>query len=101
MQLLLDAHFSQTVSRALREGGADAVTLDEWHDGLYRHRPDHVILEAAAAEARILVTYDNRILSDILIAWATIGRSHAGVVFVNNRTIRQQDVGGLVRALRR
>jgi predicted nuclease of predicted toxin-antitoxin system len=99
MQLLLDAHFSQAVSGAFRDGGTDAVTLDEWHEGLYQHRPDHEVWEAAAAEARILVTYDNRIITDILMVWAEIGRSHAGIVFVNNRTIRQQDVGGLIRAL--
>jgi predicted nuclease of predicted toxin-antitoxin system len=100
MRLLLDAHFSQVVSRPLRASGIDVFTLDEWHGGTYRHKPDEEILAAATAEERTLVTYDIRIGPEILNVWAVHGRSHAGVVFVNVRTIRQQDVGGLIRALR-
>jgi hypothetical protein len=100
MRLLLDGHFSQVVSRPLRASDIDAFTLDEWHDGSYRDFADPVILAAAAAEVRTLVTYDEKSIPDILRAWAMDGRSHAGVVFVNNRTIRQNDFGGLIRALR-
>ena len=100
MRLLLDAHFSQVVSRPLRAGGIDAFTLDEWHGGQYRDEPDDEILAAATAEGRVLVTYDIRIGPEILAVWAVQGRSHAGVVFVNSRTIRQNDAGGLIRALR-
>src|SRR5688500_5734056 len=100
MLLLLDAHFSQDVSRPLRASGIDAFTLDEWHGGAYRNSSDDDILLAAAGEARTVVTYVTRIRSEILNAWGLQGRSHAGVVFVNVRTILQGDYGGLIRALR-
>jgi hypothetical protein len=74
--------------------------LDEWRGGTFRHSSDETILTAAADEGRTLVTYDNRIRSEILDVWASQGRSHAGVVFINVRTIRQSDYGGLIRALR-
>jgi predicted nuclease of predicted toxin-antitoxin system len=100
MRLLLDAHFSTSVSRPLRADDLDVYTLDEWHNGKYRDAGDDEILAVATAEARILVTYDNHIISDIVMVWAAMGRSHAGIVFISSRTIRQQDVGGLIRALR-
>lgn len=100
MLLLLDAHFSQAVSRPLRASGVDAFTLSEWHDGSYRDLADTVILAAAVAEGRTLVTYDEHTIPSILRAWGADGRSHGGVVLVNNRTIRQNDFGGQIRALR-
>ena len=101
MRQLLDAHFSPAVSRPLRASGIDVYTLDEWHDGKYRNAEDAVILEAAAAEALTLVTYDIHTIPDLLKVWSESGRSHAGVVYVIDRTIRQQDFGGQIRALRR
>jgi hypothetical protein len=100
MLLLLDAHFSPAVSRPLRASGIDAWTLGEWHDGTYRHSLDGRILEAAAAEARTLVTYDCKSFPDLIVEWAESGRSHGGVILVDEYTIRQQDFGGQIRALR-
>jgi hypothetical protein len=99
MLLLLDAHFSTAISRPLRTRGIDVFTLDEWHGGAYRHSSDEEILAAASAEGRTLVTYDIRIRAQILDVWAVHGRAHSGAVFVNVRTIRQGDYGGLIRAL--
>ena len=100
MRLLLDAHFSPAVSRLLRASKIDVWTLSEWHGGSYLRLADERILEAAFAEGLTLVTYDIRIGPELLDVWAAQGRSHAGVVFVNVRTIRQGDYGGLIRALR-
>ena len=100
MLLLLDGHFSRAVSRPLRASGIDIFTLSEWHDGHYLTLADTVILAAAVAEARTLVTYDEHSIPSILRAWGADGRTHGGVVFVNNRTIRQNDFGGQIRALR-
>jgi predicted nuclease of predicted toxin-antitoxin system len=100
MRLLLDAHFSRAVSRPLRVSGTDAWTLDEWHDGRYRHSLDDQILEAAAAEDRTLVTYDCKSFPDLIVEWAESRRSHGGVILADDHTIRQQDYGGQIRALR-
>ncbi|MFN8636202.1 MAG: DUF5615 family PIN-like protein [Chloroflexota bacterium] len=100
MLLLLDAQFSQRVSRPLRASGIDSFTMEEWHGGEYRHKEDEEILEAAAAEGRTLVTYDEATIADLLRAWGMEGRSHAGIIFVKNQSIRQEDFGGQIRALR-
>jgi len=31
--------------------------------------------------------------------WATLGIPHAGVIFINERTVASSDFGGLIRAL--
>ena len=80
MRLLLDGHFSPSVSRPLRAHEIDVWTLDEWHEGRYRHSCDNRILAAAFAEARTLVTYDNQTIPDLLTALGEQGRSHAGVI---------------------
>lgn len=101
MHLLLDGHWSPSVSRPLRASGIDVFTLEEWRDGAFRHSSDEKILAAATADGRTLVMYDEATIADLLREWGMAGRSHAGVVFVNNRTIRQHDFGGQIRALLR
>jgi len=100
MRLLLDAHISPAIARALRALGIDIYALSEWCDGKYLNEDDDVILAAAFADERTLVTYDERTYPAILTAMAQEGLSHAGVIYVKSRTIRQHDVGGLIRALR-
>jgi predicted nuclease of predicted toxin-antitoxin system len=99
MRLLLDAHIPTAVSRSLQSTGIDAVTVSGWQNGQWRSASDELILEAARADERALVTYDCRTIPLLLKAWAEEGRSHAGIVFVDSRTIRPNDVGQLVRAL--
>lgn len=47
------------------------------------------------------MTYEENIIPSILIQWASEGRDHAGVIFINKRSIAQNDFGGQVRALLR
>ena len=101
MLLLLDGHFSQDVSRPLRTSDIDALTLDEWHNGRYRHASDHEILEAAFLEKRTLVTYDVHTMPGFVAERGERGQAHAGVIYVSSRTIHQGDCGGQIRALRR
>src|SRR4051812_6250811 len=100
MQLVLDAHFSQSVSRPLRSLGIDVVTLDEWHGGSRRDWPDEMILAAAYIEGRTWVTYDINSVPDLLRERAEAGLSHGGVILIQSRTVRQGDFGGQIRALR-
>ena len=99
MRLLLDAHVSPAVARALQAGGSDALAPRDWHGGQYRTASDAQILAAAVAEERVLVTYDLRSIPPLLKEWAQSGRHHAGVILVDRKTIRPGDVGGLRRAL--
>jgi predicted nuclease of predicted toxin-antitoxin system len=100
MRLLLDAHVSPAVARRLAAAGIDAVAVRDWQGGNYRHAADDQLLLAAATEGRVLVTFDARSIQPLAREWAEIGRHHAGVIVVSGKTIRQDDVGGLIRALR-
>jgi len=53
----------------------------------------------AAKQRLTLVTYDRRTIPPLLKLWAEEGRSHGGVIFVDEKTISPADIGGLVRAL--
>ncbi len=58
-------------------------------------------LRAAAAQGLTLISYDRRTTPPLLKTWAEEGKSHDGVVFVDERTISPADIGGSVRALSR
>jgi hypothetical protein len=60
---------------------------------------DSVCMREAAAQGLTLVTYDRRTIPPLLKIWAEQGRQHAGVIFVDEKTISAADIGGLVRAL--
>jgi hypothetical protein len=82
MRLFLDAHISaRRIATALREGGHDVRAADEERalDGW----EDDRLLELAAAEARIMVTFNARDFARIAQEWAGEGRHHAGcAIFV-------------------
>ena len=99
MRLLLDSHLPVALGKRLRDTGLDVVALSEWLGGDYRTASDDRVLEAALADHRVLVTYDCRTIPRLLKDWAESGRHHAGVVLVDEVTIRPSDVGGLLRAL--
>lgn len=99
MRLLLDAHVSPAVARGLQSGGVDAVAVRDWQGGAFRSAPDDRLLEAAALEGRVLVSYDCRTLPPLLKEWAESGQHHGGVILVDEKTVRPNDVGGLIRAL--
>lgn len=99
MRLLLDEHLGPALADALVKRGVDAVALTAWHDGRYLEASDEAILTAGAADHRVLVTYDQRTIPPLLRLWGEGGRGHAGVVFIDHRTIAPNDIGGLVRAL--
>jgi hypothetical protein len=73
--------------------------MAEWEDGNFLGQDDSACLREAAAMGLTLVTYDRRTIPPLLKAWAEEGREHGGVVFVDEKTISQANIGGLVRAL--
>src|SRR5438105_1516158 len=101
MKLLLDAHVRLAVARQLQSRGTAAASVAEWQGGHYREAPDHEILLAARSDERVLVTYDQKTIPKLLLAWSNAGRRHAGVILVDSRTIPPQNVGGLLCALSR
>lgn len=101
LRLLLDEQVAPAVATGLRRRNKALVVraLREWQDGAYLGLDDASCLQAAHREGLTLVTYDLRTIPLLLKRWAEEGRSHGGVIFVDEKTISPSDVGGLVRAL--
>jgi len=101
LKLLLDEHISPAVAKGLRRRhpALSVLTLAEWEDGSFLGQEDSTCLKAAAAQKLTLVTYDRRTIPPLLKIWAEEGRSHGGVIFVDEKTLAPSNIGGLVGAL--
>ena len=126
LHLLLDEHISPKVAAGLSAQRSElpVVALADWQGGQYLGVPDAVLLTAAhelglaglkleglkleglkieggrgEGQALTLVTYDLRTIAPLLKEWGEQGRTHGGVIFVDERTLAPNDFGGLVRAL--
>src|SRR5580658_1748330 len=101
LKLLLDEHISPEVAGWFRGRHNKLVVLSlvEWEEGRFLGQADELLLKEAAAQKLTLVTYDRRTIPPLLKLWAEEGRSHGGVIFVDEKTISPADLGGLVRAL--
>jgi Domain of unknown function (DUF5615) len=101
LKLLLDEHVSPKVARTLRQNTPDIVVwhMNEWEQGAFLGQPDALFLEAAALQHLTLVTYDCRTIPPLLKTWAEEGRSHAGIILVDEKTIAPENIGAIVRAL--
>jgi len=73
--------------------------MTEWEEGGFLGQEDAACLREATAQRLTLVTYDRRTIPPLLKVWAEEGRHHAGVIFVDDKTIAPSDIGGLVVAL--
>jgi hypothetical protein len=77
----LDAHISgPRIARALRERGHEVRAADEERelDGL----EDEQLLALAAAEGRVMITFDVKDFVVLARRWAEAGRAHAGLGIV-------------------
>jgi hypothetical protein len=101
LKLLLDEHISPDVAKGLRRRDRTVTVhaMTEWKDGNFLGQEDAVCLREATAQRLTLVTYDRRTIPPLLKAWAEEGRRHAGVIFVDDKTIAPSNIGGLVLAL--
>ena len=103
LKLLLDEHISPDVAHGLRRRhhALEVRYMVEWENGHFLGQADLPCLREAAAQGLTLVTYDRRTIPPLLKTWAEEGRTHGGVVFVDEKTISPADIGGLVWALTR
>lgn len=100
MKLLLDEHMPLALGTALaRRTTHEVASLQTWQGGAFLRAKDHQILSAAYADRWTLVTYDVRSIPTLLWQRAAQGIPHAGVIFIDDRTIAQRDVGGQMHAL--
>lgn len=101
LKLLLDEHISPDVAAGLsrRAPGLVICSMVEWEAGNFLGQEDSVCLHEAFVQGFTLVTYDRRTIPPLLKQWAEEAHSHAGVIFVDEKTISPADIGGLVKAL--
>lgn len=97
MRILLDAHVSgRRIGDALRADHHDVLALDE--DAELGALPDADVLALAAADRRILVTFDQRHFAPLLREWAEAGQTHAGCILVYG--LDHSDFGLILRGIR-
>lgn len=101
LSFLLDEHLDPTIAAIVQRHrpAIDARALSAWEDGGYLGEDDDQVLHAAHAVGLTLVTYDQRTIPDLLERWALAGEVHGRAIFINRRTLLQDDVGGLAKAL--
>lgn len=101
LKLLLDENISPDVAVGLRRRNSGLVirSMVEWQGGNFLGQEDSACLHEAFVQGLTLVTYDRRTIPPLLKRWAEEIHSHAGVIFVDEKTISPADIGGLVKAL--
>lgn len=100
MRLILDEHVSPAIALGLQATGSDVVTVPHWQDGELRSTEDAHILVTASVESRVLVSFDVNTIPPLIDGWLARGMHHSGVILISRKTFRQNDVGGILRALR-
>ena len=73
--------------------------MHRWRGGSFVGQPDIRILRAAREESLVLVTYDLKTIPALLSELAAEKEDQAGVLFVDDDSIRSNDYGGILRAL--
>jgi hypothetical protein len=101
IKLLLEEHISPAVAKGLRRKDRTITmhAMTEWEGGNFLGQEDANCLKEASKQKLTLVTYDRRTVPPLLKAWAEEGLRHAGVIFVDDKTIGPAGIGGLVSAL--
>ena len=101
LHILTDEHISPEVAVAARKlcRGIQITALFEWLEGHFVGSPDGEILREAARQKMTLLSFDLRTIPALLRTWGEQGTDHGGLIFVDEKSIAQSDIGGIARAL--
>ncbi len=98
---LLDQNISDAVEGQVRAKRPDIPieSVQRWRGGALLGTQDGPILAAAREAGLTLVTYDVSTIVPLLAEFGRTGTPHAGVLFIDHRTMASHNFGALVRAL--
>jgi len=101
LRLLTDEQISPAVARqaAVKCRGIRIVAIRSWEGGHFLSAADELVLREARRQKLTLVTFDLRTIPPLLRSWAEQGIDHGGILLADERTLPQNDIGGLVSAL--
>ena len=101
LRLLTDEQISPAVARQApaKRRGIRILAMQDWERGHFLSAGDDLVLQEAHEQKLTLVTFDLRTIPPLLRLWAEQGIDHGGVVLVDERTLPQDDIGGLLKAL--
>jgi hypothetical protein len=101
LAILTDAHISPSLAEqvAAKRPEIAICSLRNWRGGEFLNAEDDTILAAAAEDGLTLLTYDQRTIVPLVAQWGAESRDHGGVIFIDERSIAQNDIGGQLRAV--
>ncbi len=101
LSFLLDEQISPEIAKQIKKKRLDIeiFTIYTWQKGYYLGVSDEVILKVSAKEELTLITYDQKTIPPILFEWGQANINHAGVVFIDYRSITPNNFEALVRAI--
>ncbi|VEP17601.1 conserved hypothetical protein [Hyella patelloides LEGE 07179] len=101
LSFLLDEQISPEIAKQIARKYPEIpiFSLHTWQNGHYLGVDDETILQAAAKANLTLVTYDQKTIPPILVKLGQANLNHAGVIFIDYRSISPSNFGGLVRAI--
>lgn len=88
---------SKAVAEGLRRRGVDATAAQALPETTGLDDEEH--LRLATSERRALVSFNVDDFSQVATLWFELGISHFGLVLVSSKTLRQGDIGTLLKAL--
>lgn len=101
MKPLLDENISWVVAEQItaKNQAIQAQSVHRWRGSAFVGQADGRLLRIALEEGLTLVTYDLRTIPLLLREMASDGEDHAGVLFIDDASIRNSNFGGLVAAI--
>ena len=98
---ILDENISPVVAVQVSQKAPDVVifSISHWHNGEYLNTDGAVILQQAFDENLTLITFDLSTIRPLLKAWSEDGRSHGGVIFIDDKTIASNNHGKIVKSI--
>lgn len=101
LSLLLDEHISPKVAGQLcrKHPEMPVQGLQTWEQGRYLQVADSLLISLTNQHGLTLVTYDLRTIPELLANLAEQACDHAGVIFIDQKTIPPNHFGLLIKSL--